>query len=108
MTATYSAERRLMPQWLFMWAMASALYAGCKWLTYCQARAAIEQIDPRRSIAYLLAWPGMDAAAFLSRCDRLKRPVWTEWLLAAIKTALGFVITWVVARDLLPVNPIVA
>jgi predicted DCC family thiol-disulfide oxidoreductase YuxK len=98
----------LMPRWLFMWAMAFALYAGCKWLTYSQARVSIEQIDPRRALAYLLAWPGMDAAAFLSGGDHVERPSWTEWLLAALKTGLGFGVTWVVARDLLPVSPLVA
>lgn len=98
----------LMPRWLFMWAMALALYAGCKWLTYTQARAAMDRVDPRRALAYLLAWPGMDAAAFLRRDDRVDRPSRSEWLLAALKTGLGFVVTWVVAGDLLPVSALVA
>jgi hypothetical protein len=27
-----------LPRWGLMWATAFALYAGCKWLTYCEAR----------------------------------------------------------------------
>ena len=98
----------LMPRWAFMWAMACALYAGCKWLTYCQARAAIDRVDPRRALAYLLAWPGMDAAAFLGGSERVDRPSATEWMQAALKAGLGFVVTWVIARDLLPISPLVA
>jgi predicted DCC family thiol-disulfide oxidoreductase YuxK len=98
----------LIPRWLFMWAMAFALYAGCKWLTYSQARAAIDRVDPRRALAYLLAWPGMDAAAFLRGSDRIDQPPWTEWLLATLKTAVGFVVTWMVAGDVMPVSPLLA
>jgi predicted DCC family thiol-disulfide oxidoreductase YuxK len=98
----------LMPRWIFMWAMALALYAGCKWLTYSQARAASDRVDPRRALAYLLAWPGMDAAAFLSGDDHVARPSRSEWLLAALKTGLGFVVTWALAGDLLRVSPLVA
>ena len=50
----------------------------------------------------------MDAAAFLGGSERVDRPSATEWMLAALKTALGFVVTWVVARDLLPISPLVA
>jgi predicted DCC family thiol-disulfide oxidoreductase YuxK len=98
----------LMARWAFMWAMALALYAGCKWLTYSQAVAAMDHVDRRRAIAYLLAWPGMDAASFLSGMERVDPPSRTEWVFAALKTALGFVVTWVVARDLLPFSPLVA
>jgi predicted DCC family thiol-disulfide oxidoreductase YuxK len=98
----------LMPRWLFMWTMAFALYAGCKWLTYSQARTTIDRVDRPRALAYLLAWPGMDATAFLSGNERVDRPAAAEWAQAAVKTGLGFVVTWVVARDLLPVNPLVA
>jgi hypothetical protein len=91
-----------------MWTMACALYAGCKWLTYSQARAAMGKVDPRRALAYLLAWPGMDAAAFLGSRERVDRPSANEWTQAALKTGLGFVVTWVIARDLLPVSPLVA
>ena len=98
----------LMARWAFMWAMALALYAGCKWLTYSQARATVDHVDSRRAIAYLLAWPGMDAGTFLSGSERVEPPSRTEWALAALKTALGFVVTWVVARDLLPFSPLVA
>jgi len=98
----------LMARWVFMWAMALALYAGCKWLTFCQARAAVDHVEHRRALAYLLAWPGMDAAAFLSGSERVDPPSRTEWMLAALKTALGVVVTWVVARDQLPFSPLVA
>jgi predicted DCC family thiol-disulfide oxidoreductase YuxK len=98
----------LMARWAFMWAMALALYAGCKWMTYSQARVAVGHVDRRRAIAYLLAWPGMDAVAFLSGSERVEPPSRTEWMLAGLKTALGFVVTWVVARDLLPFSPLVA
>ena len=54
-----------MPRWGFMWAMAFALYAGCKWLTYCEARVRGVASDRLRALGYLLAWPGMDATAFL-------------------------------------------
>jgi predicted DCC family thiol-disulfide oxidoreductase YuxK len=98
----------MMPRWTFMWAMACALYAGCKWLTYTQARARVDHVERRRALAYLFAWPGMDAAEFLGRGERVERPSLKEWTQAALKTGMGFVLTWVVARDLLPISPLVA
>jgi hypothetical protein len=96
------------PRWGFMWAMACALYAGCKWLTYHELPARVVAPDPWRVLGYLLAWPGMDAAAFLSATDRLVRPRRSEWIAAALKTLLGATLTWVIARRALAVHPLLA
>lgn len=52
------------PAWGFMWAMAVALFAGSKWLTW-QAAAAWHA-PVWQHLGYLFAWPGLDAAAFLA------------------------------------------
>jgi hypothetical protein len=97
-----------MPRWGFMWAMAFALYAGCKWLTYREARVRGAASDGPRALGYLLAWPGMDATAFLGGTDRPARPDTSEWIAAALKTLLGATLIWVVARTAVPVNPLLA
>ncbi|MEO8258821.1 MAG: DCC1-like thiol-disulfide oxidoreductase family protein [Acidobacteriota bacterium] len=97
-----------MPRWVFMWAMASALYAGCKWLTYSQARGRGVPTGRRRALAYLLAWPGMDASAFLGETARHDRPQPSEWMAAALRTLSGATLVWVVARTAVPVHPLLA
>ena len=91
-----------------MWAMAFALYAGCKWLTYREARVRGVAPERSRALGYLLAWPGMDATAFLGGTDRLAQPHASEWIAAALKTLLGATLIWVVARTAVPVNPLLA
>jgi predicted DCC family thiol-disulfide oxidoreductase YuxK len=97
-----------MPRWSFMWAMAFALYAGCKWLTYREARVRGVPSDRLRALGYLLAWPGMDAQAFLSRADRPAHPHPSEWTAAVLKTLLGATLIWVVARTAAPVDPLLS
>ncbi len=97
-----------MPRWGFMWTMAFALYAGCKWLTYREARIRNVASDRLRALGYLLAWPGMDATAFLCGTDRLPQPRPSEWMAATLKTLLGATLIWVVARTALPIHPLVA
>ena len=80
--------RSRLPSWGFMWAMACALYAGCKWLTYRRARTP-GAVDGLRALGYLLAWPGMDSTAFLRRAEDIRRPDVSEWISAALKTLLG-------------------
>lgn len=53
-----------------------------------------------RSIVYLLAWPGMDAEAFLDSNRSTEKPQSTEWLWASAKTAIGVLLLWLIARRL--------
>lgn len=94
--------------WIFMWGMAFALYAGCKWLTYRVASRGAAIQNPLRVAAYLLAWPGMDATAFLKREDFPARPRGVEWCAAMAKTCLGFAMLFGVARILVPDHPLTA
>jgi predicted DCC family thiol-disulfide oxidoreductase YuxK len=94
--------------WVFMWAMAFALYGGCKWLTYRQARRHGLTPDLPRVLIYLLAWPGMDAVNFLDQKKIPPMPRKDEWVLAALKMGLGLILVWRIARGLLPVHPMVA
>jgi hypothetical protein len=90
-----------------MWAMAFALYAGCKWLTYSVAKRQVKPNWPR-TLGYLLAWPGMDAAAFISNDKRPVKSLLGEWLFATIKALFGIALVWLVARLVPPVNPLLA
>src|SRR5204862_5968098 len=62
--------RGRMPAWVFMWLMALGIFAGCKWVTWRRAREGGLKGSLGRLVGYLLAWPGMDAAAFLSGAKR--------------------------------------
>src|SRR5215207_5492324 len=74
------------PTWLDMWALALAIFAALKLFTWWEARP--EQVSAWRSAAYLLAWPGMDARAFL-RGKPSVGPIAGEWAFALAKLLLG-------------------
>jgi membrane bound O-acyltransferase family protein len=99
----------MMPRWVFMWTMAFALYGACKWWTYWRVR---EQFGPRdrgRELGYLMAWPGMDASAFLSHSASTPESTSRfEWAIAGFKILVGLVLTWIVARWAWPDNPLLA
>jgi alginate O-acetyltransferase complex protein AlgI len=69
--------------------LAFALFAGCKWLTWRRTPPA--GIPGWRHWGYLLAWPGLDATAFLLRgpIPAGARPTAGEWGSAAAKFLLG-------------------
>lgn len=90
--------------WVFMWAMAFALYAGCKWLTYRETLRRGLRPSLRRMLAYLLAWPGMDANDFLDERKVAAEPKKKEWAFAIAKMCFGAVALWAVTRTLLPIN----
>src|SRR5713226_852320 len=110
--------------WVFMWALSASIFAGFKWLTWWRAiqdspsplgvnffgadanpRACVPAAawgglrrGPRRSLAYLLLWPGMDAATFLNPAARPTTPTRREWVAAVLKTLVGAALFWGVAR----------
>jgi hypothetical protein len=82
------------PRWLFMWVLAAALLAGCKWLTWPRMSA----LAPSwwRSAGYLIAWPGLDAADFFgcSHSTIPARPGLLEWASATVRVIAGAIIFW--------------
>ena len=84
-----------LPRWASMWLITCAMYAGLKWLSWWDARSV--RAPAWRHIAYLFAWPGMDARAFLGNSSRCSYPTPHEWLAAAIKLGCGAALIWYVA-----------
>jgi len=83
-------------RWVFMWLLAFAVYAGCKWLTW--RRTPVAGVPWWRHVGYLLAWPGMDASAFLRSEPRTERPPTRQWAGAAAKMLAGIALFWGAAR----------
>ncbi len=84
--------------WIYMSALAVAIFFGCKWVTWWRERGAVRH-TALRSAEYLLAWPGMDAAAFLNEdAPKPPKPRLTQWAWAATKVCMGALLMWVCAR----------
>ena len=98
--------RNRLPAWAFMWVLALAMYAALKWVSWWRSPARL-QATARRSIAYLLTWPGMDAECFLDRSLWVAGPGPRDWFWAVSKTLLGGVLVWVVARTVPEGQPLV-
>jgi hypothetical protein len=80
------------PAWAWMWLMALAIFAGCKWLRWCRAAGTGASIV--RHVGYFLAWPGMDAEAFLADQLLAPKPARSEWTMALLKTSIGVVVVF--------------
>jgi hypothetical protein len=71
-----------------MWALALAMYIGCKTLTW--QSATVRDAAAWKHVAYVFAWPGMDATTFLATSDTSCAPCRSrEWLAAAGRLASG-------------------
>ncbi len=79
-----------------MWSLAFAIFCGCKWLTW--RRTPARGGPAWRSVGYLAAWPGMDAARFLDPRSSPRTPTPGEWLFASGKLALGAAVLFGLAR----------
>ncbi|MFY9531753.1 MAG: membrane bound O-acyl transferase family-domain-containing protein [Candidatus Acidiferrales bacterium] len=84
--------------WVFMWTLAIAIFFGCKWQSWWDARSAMGNASFGRTLGYLFAWPGMDAESFLDPRRRAQRPKVSAWISASMKTVAGGVVLWGVAR----------
>jgi len=95
--------------WVKMWALAFVIYACVKWLTWRRAAAADApgDVPAWRHAAYLLAWPGLDAEAFLLR-PAAREPTRPEWCFAIAKLALGLTLFFAIARLAPPDSPMLA
>lgn len=95
-----------LPPWAFMWSLSLAIYLGLKWVTWWRVRSKAAH-SKRRSVAYLLAWPGMDADAFLNPSPKVSAPAVEKWLWAFLETILGIFLLWVVARTVPKRDPLI-
>jgi hypothetical protein len=86
------------PRWVVMWTLAVVIFGGCKWLTW--RRILTVGVPAWRHAAYLLLWPGLDPATFLSPrpLPAARRPTPREWLFAATKLMIGVILLYGVAR----------
>jgi hypothetical protein len=84
-----------------MWTLAFTIYCGCKWLTW--RRTALNRVTRWRHAAYLLAWPGLDAAAFL-RGHVGSPPAAPEWAGGLTNLLIGLALFFGIARLVAPQN----
>jgi alginate O-acetyltransferase complex protein AlgI len=94
--------RNKLQPWVFMWTLAFALFFGCKWLTW--RRAQVKTSIPR-SLAYLFAWPGMDARNFLER-KPVRVPTAGDWIFASAKTFAGAAIVCFAGLNVFQLAPL--
>jgi hypothetical protein len=90
-----------LPAWFVMWALALGIYLLCKLATWMRVERST--VSVRRSAAYFLAWPGMDAGEFLTgpTLPGAERPRLEEWLFAAAKMFFGIAILSIATHSIL-------
>ncbi len=85
------------PRWLLMWSLSFAIYGSCKWLTW--RTTPTSPVPVWRHFAYLLAWPGLDAPAFLAPSPQHQTapPKNREWYVASLRLLSGLLLVWGIA-----------
>lgn len=97
--------RDFLPAWVFMWIFVTAMFSGCKWLTWRRAQIKLSTAGVFRSLGYLFAWPGMNATEFLTRKHE-KIPKAGEWFVALGRFFIGAVLVWLAAKTAFTKEPI--
>jgi alginate O-acetyltransferase complex protein AlgI len=88
------------PAWAVMWTLALAIYATLKLLMWSSAKRT--NVPIWRHAAFLLAWPGFNATAFLDTRIRPSVPRLNEWMVAVAEVLLGISILCEISRLILP------
>jgi alginate O-acetyltransferase complex protein AlgI len=96
LTALPFGVREQLPAWVFMWALAFALYFGCKVLTLVEAGPALTTMNGFHTLGYLLLWPGMDPKPFEQRAPAFPAPAVKAWFHAWFRTLHGAALIWIV------------
>lgn len=91
--------------WKLMWLLALSLYGAGKCHTSWRERK-LAWLYPARAMAYMTAWPGMDAGRFLDPTHHPSTPGGSEWATAIGKTLAGAALLWGVGRLLCPAHPL--
>jgi hypothetical protein len=94
--------------WVQMWLLAATIFFTFKVLTWRRAIVAGRAPTIGRSFAYLFAWPGMDAEAFLGDARPTHQPTVRAWAEAVFKTALGLGLIGAAATVQLELQPMLA
>lgn len=97
-----------LPPWAFMWLLALAFFLAWKWQTWWQTIAEGRRVSATASIAYLFAWPGMDAHAFLDSTKKVTSPGVGDWIWAITKVLFGATLFWRVAQVIAPHSALLA
>jgi predicted DCC family thiol-disulfide oxidoreductase YuxK len=98
--------RAHLPNWIFMWLFVTAMFAGCKWLTWRRAQTSGRPTNVTRTLGYLFAWPGMDAKSFLTG-QHTSTPKFAEWLWACGRLIAGLGLLRLAACETFVANDIV-
>lgn len=86
-SSTFAGSRDL-PGWIVMWSLAFAIYCIFKMVSWQSRKRA--NVACWKQMAYLFAWPGMDADRFLNAENiNVPRPSIQEWIFAFLKLCFG-------------------
>lgn len=78
----------MLPPWAMMCLAAFAIFFALKALTYVAAEKPAA-VTPARRLGYLLAWPGLDAAAFFGDHAPRRTPTAADWVRTFLMTSAG-------------------
>jgi predicted DCC family thiol-disulfide oxidoreductase YuxK len=101
-----AAFGRQLPPWLYMWALAFALFLGCKWLCFRRAIARGLHASLTHKLGFLFGWIGMNAVEFFAKTNPTTKPRAREFAFAVLKILLGALLFWLTTPRALAIHPL--